>query len=79
MMYFCYRCFSKELFVHYGSTVVRRVQMAEMPLLIQDSFLKSLGFGNPHRIRKEGMNKELAPMFKFVAGERGLICFSYII
>lgn len=49
--------------------------MAEMPLLIQDSFLKSLGFSELHRIRKEGMNTALAPMFKFVAGER-LLQFS---
>lgn len=66
------RFFAKELFIHYGSSVVRRVLLDEAPLRLQNAFLGGLGYCNPHRIQTEGMEEELTPLFKFVAGqERG--------
>ncbi len=63
------RCLSKELFVHYGSTGARRVQLDEVPLQLQSKFLEDIGHANPHRMQAEGMKVDLAPLFKFVAGQ----------
>ena len=63
------RCFTKELFIHYGSNHQRRVRIEEFPLQLQNDFLHGLGHTNLYRIQLEGIKNDLAPLFKFVAGE----------
>ncbi|KAL5466748.1 hypothetical protein EMCRGX_G030897 [Ephydatia muelleri] len=63
------RCLVAELYIHYGTGLVRQVHVWDKPLAMQNEFLKSLGFSNMRRIQKEGMRKDLAPLFKFVAGK----------
>lgn len=63
------RCLVAELYIHYGTGLVRQVHVWDKPLQMQNEFLKSLGFSNMRRIQKEGMRKDLAPLFKFVAGK----------
>lgn len=62
------RCLASELYIHYGTSLIRQVHVWDKPLQMQNEFLKSLGFSNMRRIQKEGMKKDLAPLFKFVAG-----------
>lgn len=63
------RCLVTELYLHYGTGLIRQVNVWDKPLLMQNEFLKSLGFSNIRRIQKEGMKTDLAPLFKFVAGK----------
>ena len=66
---FSVRCFAKELFIHFGLNHQRRVRIEEFPLQLQNRFLYELGHNHPTHIQLEGIKTDLAPLFKFVAGE----------
>lgn len=66
------RCLAKELYVHYGSKRVRKVQLDEHPLQLQLRFLQELGHSNPHRMQLEGLKEDLPYLFKFVSGRMAI-------
>ncbi len=63
------RFFTQELYIHYGNKLVRRVRLDEHPLQLLIRFLQEIGHSSPQRLQVEGMNEDLAPLFKFVAGQ----------
>ena len=63
------RCLAKELHVHYGSGRLEPLLPDDKPLVVQNQFLRQLGYADTQRIQLEGMNPDLGPLFKFVTGE----------
>lgn len=63
------KCIATELYIDYASGhSMEPVTVDSKPLDIQKKFLRSLGYIEHSRIQKEGMSKNLSPLFKFVAG-----------
>ena len=61
------KCLAKELYVQYGGRV-RKLDVEDHPLHIQNEFLRSIGYEDHRRIQLEGISPELGCLFKFVAG-----------
>ena len=49
--------------------MIRRVRLDEHPLQLLFRFLQEIGHTNPGEMQVEGIKEDLAPLFKFVAGE----------
>lgn len=59
---------SNTLHVQLHRDVIRRLEPSELPLLLQNDFLASLGYTNIVRIQEEGHKEELAYLIKFYSG-----------
>lgn len=60
---------SNTLHVQLHRDVIRRLDPPEIPLLLQNDFLASLGYTNIVRIQEEGHKEELAYLIKFYSGK----------
>ena len=63
------KCVATELYIDYAGQSLEPLAVDSKPLEIQKKFLRSLGYVDHSRIQIEGMHKNLATMFKFVAGK----------
>lgn len=72
------KCLSHELHVQYGGRV-RKLDVEDRPLHIQNEFLRSIGYEEHRRVQLEGISPELGPLFKFVTGELSLYKFCVIV
>ncbi len=62
------KCVATELYIDYAGQSLEPLTIDSNPLELQKKFLRSLGYLDHSRIQLEGMHKNLASLFKFVAG-----------
>ena len=62
------KCVAIELYMDYAGQSLEPLTVDSKPLEIQKKFFRSLGYVDRSRIQREGMHKNLATLFKFVAG-----------
>ncbi len=67
------KCVAIELYMDYAGQSLEPLAVDSKPLDIQKKFFRSLGYIDPSRIQREGMHKNLSPLFKFVAGRYNIL------
>lgn len=67
-----------SLHVQLHGDVIRRLDPRELPLLLQNDYLVSLGYTDISRIQEEGHKEELAYLVKFYSGLSLYIIYIYI-
>lgn len=58
-----------SLHVQFHGNVIQRLDPYELPLVLQNDYLASLGYTNIVRIQEEGYKEELAYLVKFYSGK----------